>query len=103
MERVSLSLSRLGLFFKVSRQVVETAAGADLRIKSLKGEVGGEGGQGGLRLNETFRQGCSNWMCNKLFNALTHFGQSIGTAGWVQARQIIGNYNSLVSKNFTIS
>ena len=41
-ERVSLSLSRLGLFFRVSRQVVETAAGADLRIKSLKG--GGAGG-----------------------------------------------------------
>ena len=43
-------LSRLGLFFKISRQVVETAAGADLRIKSLKG-----GGQGGLLFNETFR------------------------------------------------
>ena len=92
MERIPLALSRLGLFFKVSRQVVETAAGADLRIKSLKG------GGGGLRFNKTFRQGCSNWMCNKLFNALTHFGQSIGTGGWVQARQIIGNYNSLVFK-----
>ena len=50
MERIPLALSRLGLFFKVSRQVVETAAGADLRIKSLKG-----GGQGGLLFNETFR------------------------------------------------
>ena len=43
MERIPLALSRLGLFFKVSRQVVETAAGADLRIKSLKGGRGDYG------------------------------------------------------------
>ena len=42
-ERIPLALSRLGLFVKVSRQVVETAAGADLRIKSLKGGRGDYG------------------------------------------------------------
>ena len=83
---ISLSLSRLGLF-QVLRQVVETAAGADLRIKSLKG--GGDYG-----LTRIFVKDASNWMCNKLFNALTHFGQSIGTT------LSAGNYNNLVFKEF---
>ena len=55
MERIPLALSRLDFFFKVSRQVVETAAGADLRIKSLKGgEAGGEGGRGDYGLTRLF-------------------------------------------------
>ena len=37
-------------FFKISRQVVETAVGADLRIKSLKGRGGGRGDYGLTRL-----------------------------------------------------
>ena len=48
-KNISLSLSRLGLF-QVLRQVVETAAGADLRIKSLKGE----GGSGGITVKRDF-------------------------------------------------